>query len=85
MVFYKFRLLPPIETKSILTELTIFSWRKRATRGSSFFDLEKKERYQNLEAESGIRYKKNRLIPQAVLSIIYKSILFYLAYTLKLK
>jgi hypothetical protein len=36
--------LPQIETKSILTGLAIFSWQKRATSGSYFFDLEKKAR-----------------------------------------
>jgi hypothetical protein len=42
-MYFSFPFLPPIETKSILNSVPLFSWKKRATIRRSFIDLEKKE------------------------------------------
>jgi hypothetical protein len=44
--------------KSLLQDCCIFSWRKKATKGSSFFALEKNNKTKKLETESRISFKK---------------------------
>jgi hypothetical protein len=45
--------LAPIEMESLVKDCCIFSWRKKATKGSSFFDLEKNNKANKLGMESG--------------------------------
>jgi len=40
-IFCCLGIVPQIETESIFLRKRIFSWQKRATKGSSFFALEK--------------------------------------------
>jgi hypothetical protein len=47
-----------LQRKAFLDKVTIFSCTKRATTGSSFLGLEKVTLAKNLEAESGIGFKK---------------------------
>ena len=63
MLFAKFTKLlccteaiAPIEVESLLQDCCIFSWQKRATKGSSFFDLEKSNKTKKLVTKSGISF-----------------------------
>ncbi|MDR6967245.1 hypothetical protein J2X31_001252 [Flavobacterium arsenatis] len=47
-----------IVVESLEGEKPIFSWQKRATNGSSFFDVEKKVFDKSLERKAGIASKK---------------------------
>jgi len=44
--------------KSLLQSCCIFSWEKKATKGSSFFGLEKNNKTKKLGTESRISFKK---------------------------
>jgi len=48
--------LAPIEVESLLQDCCIFSWQKRATKGISFFDLEKSNKTKKLATNSGISF-----------------------------
>jgi hypothetical protein len=52
--------VPQIKTESIFLRKRIFSWQKRATKGSCFFALEKNVLWKNLEVESWNWQQKNR-------------------------
>jgi len=45
--------LAPIEMESLVKDCCIFSWRKKATKGSSFLTLEKNNKTNKLGMESG--------------------------------
>jgi hypothetical protein len=45
--------LAPIVMESLMKDCCIFSWRKKATKGSSFFDFEKNNKTNKLEMQSG--------------------------------
>jgi hypothetical protein len=45
--------LAPIEMESLVKDWCIFSWQKKATKGSSFFDFEKNNKTNKLAMESG--------------------------------
>jgi len=44
---------PEASGESLLQDCCIFSWQKKATRGSSFFDLEKSNKTKKLGTDSG--------------------------------
>jgi hypothetical protein len=48
--------LAPIVTESFLRKNAIFCWCKKATNGSSFYALQKKDYLQKLEVESWIGF-----------------------------
>ncbi len=51
--------LAPIGMESLVKDCCIFSWRKKATKGSSFFDVEKNNKTNKLGMESGKWLLKN--------------------------
>jgi hypothetical protein len=42
--------------ESLVKDWCIFSWQKKATKGSSFFDVEKNNKTNKLAMESGISF-----------------------------